>query len=159
ELRAAGIQPIYADITRPDELVRLPGSLDWVVNCVASAGGGAGDYSRVYRDGTSHLLERLKPEQLKKFVYTSSTSVYSQDDGSRGTETSPTQPNAETTRVLVETEQLLLEAARRNQFPTVILRVAGIYGPGRGHWFNQFLKNEAQIEGKGDRILNMIHRD
>jgi nucleoside-diphosphate-sugar epimerase len=159
ELRAAGIQPIYADITRPDELVRLPGSLDWVVNCVASAGGSAEDYRRVYRDGTSHLLERLKPEQLKKFVYTGSTSVYGQNDGSRVTETSPTQPNTETARVLIETEHLLLEAARRDQFPAIILRLAGIYGPGRGHWFKQFLKNEARVEGKGDRILNMIHRD
>ena len=41
----------------------------------------------------------------------------------------------------------------------MILRVAGIYGPGRGHWFQQFLKGEAHIEGRGERILNMIHRD
>jgi nucleoside-diphosphate-sugar epimerase len=41
----------------------------------------------------------------------------------------------------------------------VILRVAGIYGPDRGYWLKQFLKDEARIEGKGARILNMIHRD
>jgi nucleoside-diphosphate-sugar epimerase len=41
----------------------------------------------------------------------------------------------------------------------VILRVAGIYGPGRGHLFNQYLKNEALIPGKGLRLLNMIHRE
>ena len=41
----------------------------------------------------------------------------------------------------------------------MILRVAGIYGPDRGHWFKQFLKNEARIEGDGSRFLNMIHRD
>jgi nucleoside-diphosphate-sugar epimerase len=41
----------------------------------------------------------------------------------------------------------------------VILRVAGIYGPGRGHWFKQFLRGEAKIEGNGSRWLNMIHRD
>jgi nucleoside-diphosphate-sugar epimerase len=159
ELRAARIQPVYADITRPEELARFPGSLDWVVNCVASAGGSAEEYRRVYREGTSHLLKRLLPERLKKFVYTSSTSVYGQDDGSQVTETSPARPNAESAQVLVETEQLLLETALRDQFPAVILRVAGIYGPGRGHWFKQFLKHEARIEGKGDRILNMIHRD
>jgi nucleoside-diphosphate-sugar epimerase len=37
--------------------------------------------------------------------------------------------------------------------------VAGIYGPGRGHAFKQFLRGEAHLDGKGDRILNMIHRD
>jgi nucleoside-diphosphate-sugar epimerase len=37
--------------------------------------------------------------------------------------------------------------------------VAGIYGPGRGHWFKAFLRGEARIEGDGARTLNMIHRD
>jgi nucleoside-diphosphate-sugar epimerase len=41
----------------------------------------------------------------------------------------------------------------------MILRVAGIYGPERGHWFKQFLKGEARLEDGGGRILNMIHRD
>ena len=41
----------------------------------------------------------------------------------------------------------------------MILRVAGIYGPGRGYWFQQYLKGEATIENQGERILNMIHRD
>ena len=39
------------------------------------------------------------------------------------------------------------------------MRVAGIYGPGRGHWFKAFLRGEARIEGDGSRTLNMIHRD
>jgi nucleoside-diphosphate-sugar epimerase len=93
-----------------------------------------------------------------KFLYTSSTSVYAQNDGFLVTEQSPAQPEATTARVLVETEELLLAAAR-NKFPAVILRVAGIYGPGRGHLFKQFLNGEAHIEGDGQRFLNMIHRD
>jgi len=39
------------------------------------------------------------------------------------------------------------------------LRVAGIYGPGRGHAFKQFLRGEARLEGAGSRFMNMIHRD
>jgi nucleoside-diphosphate-sugar epimerase len=41
----------------------------------------------------------------------------------------------------------------------VILRVAGIYGPDRGHWFKQFMSDAAHLEGDGSRCLNMIHRD
>ena len=41
----------------------------------------------------------------------------------------------------------------------MILRVAGIYGPGRGYAFKQFLRGEARIEGDGARVMNMIHRD
>jgi nucleoside-diphosphate-sugar epimerase len=66
---------------------------------------------------------------------------------------------AETARVLVETERLLLEAAERNGFPATILRLAGIYGPGRGYWLKQYLNGQATIEGTGGRILNMVHRD
>ena len=138
----------------------LPGPFDWVVNTVAStSGGGAEDYRRVYLQGTRNLIDWLAGSPPAKFVYTSSTGVYGQDDGSLIKETTPTEPAVETARVLVETEQLLLTAARERRFPAVILRVAGIYGPDRGHLFQQYLRNEAVIPGKGDRLVNMIHRD
>jgi nucleoside-diphosphate-sugar epimerase len=165
ELRTAGISPLFADITQLEELKKLPGGYDWVVNCVA-AGGDAENYRSVYLDGTNTLIEWLAPNPPQKFAYTSSTSVYAQNDGSIVDETSPAEPLAETSRILVETERVLLQAASgqdarlpgRN-FPAVILRVAGIYGPGRGQWFKQFIKGQAKMDGDGSRFLNMIHRD
>src|SRR5476649_2832404 len=160
ELKAAGIQPLTGDVTQPETLAKLPRDFDWVVNCVA-AGGDANNYREVYLQGTRNLIEWLAANPPKKFVYTSSTSVYAQNDGSVVTETSPTEPDAPTSKVLVETEKLLLAAAKMNlkatdiplnrppatfspdgrerrdegaSFPVVILRVAGIYGPDRGHW-------------------------
>ena len=158
ELKSAGIQPLFADVTKPEELKKLPHDFDWVVNCVA-AGGDAENYREVYFNGTKNLLDWLAPNPPKKFVYTSSTSVYGQTDGSQIKESSLTEPISETSKILVETEKVLLDAAAQKKFPAVILRVAGIYGPDRGHWFKQFLKNEAHIEGDGSRFLNMIHRD
>ena len=158
ELRTAGISPLFADITKLEELKKLPGGFDWVVNCVA-AGGDADNYRQIYLEGTQRLLEWLAPHPPQKFVYTSSTSVYAQNDGLPVEETSPAEPVADTSKILVETEQALLHAAAAQNFPAVILRVAGIYGPGRGQWFKQFLKGLAKIEGAGARFLNMIHRD
>jgi nucleoside-diphosphate-sugar epimerase len=158
-LSAAGIKPLPADITKRDDLARLPGPFDWVVNCVSSTKGGVEDYRGVYLEGTRNLIECLSAAPPKKFVYTSSTSVYGQTDGSAVKETHPTEPASETSRILVATEKLLLSAAADAKFPAVILRAAGIYGPGRGHLFLQYLKNEAKIAGKGERIINMIHRD
>jgi len=158
ELKAAGIQPLFGDVTQPGTLAKLPHNFDWVVNCVA-AGGDVDDYRQVYLQGTRNLIEWLEPNLPKKFVYTSSTSVYGQTDGSQVKESSPTEPAAETAKILVETEKVLLAAVAERKFPAVILRVAGIYGPDRGHWFKQFLKNEARMEGDGSRFLNMIHRD
>ncbi len=192
EMKAAGIRPLHADITKLDELKRLPRDFDWVVNCTASGGGGAEDYRKIYLEGNRNLIAWLAGSPLQKFIYTSSTSVYGQNDGSVVTEKSPAEPAAETAMVLVEAEQLLLTAALplnrppatfspsggegrdegasavagrttngqdRTVFPAVILRVAGIYGPARGHWFKQFLRGEARIESDGSRWLNMIHRD
>jgi nucleoside-diphosphate-sugar epimerase len=165
ELRAAGINPLFADITQLAELTKLPGEFDWVVHCVA-AGGDGENYRHVYFDGTTTLLKWLAPNPPQKFVYTSSTSVYAQNDGSPVNEASPAEPLAETSKILVETEKLLLRAAVESPgnpsqpgFPAVILRVAGIYGPERGQWFKQFLKGLAKIEGDGSRFLNMIHRE
>jgi nucleoside-diphosphate-sugar epimerase len=159
ELRAAGIEPVQLDITRAENLGRLAGPFDWIVNTVASTrGGGPEDYRQVYCQGTRNLLDWLAKQPPRKFVYTSSTSVYGQDDGSLVKESSPTEPSAPTARVLLEAETLLLAAAQAG-FPAVILRAAGIYGPDRGHLFKQYLNNEAQIPGQGRRLLNMIHRD
>ena len=159
ELTAAGITPLHADITQPQTLANLPRNFDWVVNCTASGGGGAEDYRKIYLEGNRNLVAWLADSPPEKFVYTSSTSVYGQNDGSMVTEKSPVEPDAPTSTVLVETEKYLLAAVAQRRFPAVILRVAGIYGPGRGHGFKAFLRGEARIEGDGMRWLNMIHRD
>lgn len=158
-LNAAGIHPLIADIAVAEDLAKLPAGFDWVVNCVASRGGTAEDYRRVYLRGMRNVVEWLAPTSPGKFVYTGSTSVYGQTDGSQVDESSATEPLVETARVLLETEALLVRVARQKGFPAVILRLAGIYGPDRGYWIKQFLNNEARLDGKGERILNMIHRD
>jgi nucleoside-diphosphate-sugar epimerase len=158
ELKAAGIQPLIGDVSRPEMLATLPRDFDWVVNCVA-AGRDAENYREVYLQGTRNLIEWLGANPPKKFVYTSSTSVYAQNDGSQVKESSPTEPLVETSKILVETEKILLAVVVERKFPAVILRVAGIYGPERGHWFKQFMQEVAHIEGDGSRYLNMIHRD
>jgi Trk K+ transport system NAD-binding subunit len=38
ELKAAGIQPLFGDVTKPETLANLPREFDWVVNCVAAGG-------------------------------------------------------------------------------------------------------------------------
>jgi nucleoside-diphosphate-sugar epimerase len=159
ELTAAGIKPLVGDITQLAQLRQLPGAYDWVVNCVSSSGGGEEAYRSIYLNGTRNLLQWLSSKPPGKFVYTSSTSVYGQNDGSLVDETSPAEPGAPTAKILSETEHALLEAFRRTKFPAVVLRVAGICGPGRGYWLRQFMSGQAVIAGDGARFLNMIHRD
>ena len=156
DLQAVGIVPVLGDITCLEALQKLPGPFDWVVNTVSSTKGGPREYRAVYVEGTRNLLTVLGPTTLQKYVYTSSTGVYAQIDGSIVDEQSPSEPASETGRILLETEALLLNAAHTRHFPAVILRASGIYGPGRGHLFQQYLRGEAVIAG---RLINMIHRD
>jgi nucleoside-diphosphate-sugar epimerase len=166
-LAAAGIQPVVGDITATSSLADLlasnskavAGDFDWVVNTLSSSKGGVEEYRAVYLETTRRLIQWLTPTSIRKFVYTSSTSVYGQTDGSEVTEASSTEPASETSRLLVQTEQCLLQAARESNFPAVVLRVAGIYGPERGHLFQQYLRGEARLHGDGSRLINMVHRD
>ncbi len=159
EMQDSGITPVIANIKQPETLGTLPADYDWVVLCAGSSGGGPEDYRQVYLEGSRHVLDWLAGSPPQKLVYTSSTSVYAQTDGSLVDETSPTEPTIETSRILVETEALLLDAARQGKIPAIVLRLAGIYGPNRGYWLRQFLQGQATIEDQGNRILNMIHRD
>ncbi|HEY9171835.1 MAG TPA: SDR family oxidoreductase [Verrucomicrobiae bacterium] len=159
ELLSAGIQPLFADITNPTSLAKLPRDCDWVVNCAGSGSSDVADYRRLYLEGTRNLIAWLAAAPPARYLYTSSTSVYGQDDGSLVNESAPTAPDTDTGRVLVETEQTLLDTARTNGFPGIVLRVAGIYGPGRGYYLREFLRGQARLEGAGRRFVNMIHRD
>jgi len=162
-MRNSGILPLTADIARAETLATLPNDFDWVINCAATGGGGVGDYRQLYLQGTRNLIAWLAPHFVRRpsarYVYTSSTGVYGQNDGSVVEESSPTEPASESTQVLAETERVLLAVAREQNFPAMILRASGIYGPDRGYLLRQFLSGEARIEGDGSRFLNMIHRD
>jgi nucleoside-diphosphate-sugar epimerase len=159
ELGSAGIKPVRADITHLGSLPELGHGFDWVVNCVSASGGGAQESERIYLQGTKNLVAWLSKAPPATFLYTSSTSIYGQVDGSRVDEYAPTEPESATARILVKTERLLLDASAKTGFPSVVLRVAGIYGPRRAYWLDQVRSGQARIEGAGERWINMIHRD
>ncbi|HUR46605.1 MAG TPA: SDR family oxidoreductase [Candidatus Saccharimonadales bacterium] len=153
------IVPVTADITKPESLAGLPRDYDWVVNAVSSGKGNVADYNSAYLEGTRNLIRSLAGSSIQKYICVSSTSVYGQTDGSAVKESSPTEPGNETSQILLQNEALLLESARKKTLPAIIIRSAGIYGPERGHLFLQYLADKARISGKGERLINMIHRD
>ena len=158
-IEAAGVKPIFCDITRRESLDPLPLPFDWIVNTTASSKGGADEYRKVYLGGAQNLLDFLRQSPPNKYVFTSSTAVYEQNEGEWVSESMPAQPTAPTGQALLETENILMEAARQCRFPSVILRVSGIYGPGRGYYLSRYLSGSAVISGDGRRFVNMIHRD
>ena len=138
------------DISNGDQVAKRPGSFDAVVHCASSRGGGVESYQQIYLNGARNLLDRFVGTKL---LFTSSTSVYAQRDGSWVTEESETKPARETGRVLLETEKVLLG---RNG---TVARLAGIYGPGRSALLSKFLAGTAMIDPENDRFVNQVHRD
>ena len=160
ELQAAGITPLHADITQPETLAKLPRDFDWVVNCAASGGGGADDYRKIYLEGNRNLVSWLADSPLKKFIYTSSTSVYGQNDGSRGHGKSPGRTGRGHGKSFGGDGKIIAGGGGRTPVPRRDFARGGNLRAGRaGTGSRQFLRGEARIEGDGSRWLNMIHRD
>jgi len=142
---------VYAvDVADRDQVYARDGILDAVIHCASSGGGGLDAYRQVYLNGARSLLDRFAGS---KVIFTSSTSVYAQRDGSWVTEKSETKPARETGRILLETEQLVLAQGG------AVARLAGIYGPGRSALLSKFLAGSAIIDLENDRFINQVHRD
>lgn len=141
---------ITVDICDAQEIGSRPENFHAVIHCASTRGGDADLYRRLYLDGTRNLLDRFVGSTI---LFTSSTSVYAQRDGSWVTEESETKPAQETGRILLETEQLVLAGGG------IVARLAGIYGPGRSALLKKFLAGEATFDPKNDRFINQVHRD
>ena len=148
-LASEAFSVIACDITDRAALSQLP-PVDAVVHCASSGRGGVEQYRAVYLEGARALAETLAPGQ---FIFTSSTSVYAQTDGSLVTEDSASEPDRETGRILRETEDFVVASGG------CVARLAGIYGPARSVLLKKFFSSEAVIEGDGERVINQVHRD
>jgi nucleoside-diphosphate-sugar epimerase len=138
------------DIADKTSLARLAGHLfDVVIHCASSGRGGASSYAAVFLGGIQNLMATLNYGRL---IFSSSTSVYAQTDGSTVDEMSPADPTRETGQILRKTEDLVL--ARDG----VVARLAGLYGPGRCAPLQKLMEGRATIEEDGSRRMNMLHQ-
>lgn len=143
--------PVYGiDITDPARIALHAGEFDAIIHCASSRGGDADGYRQIYLNGARNLLNQFLGARM---LFTSSTSVYAQRDGSWVTEESETKPGRATGRILLETEELVLGHSG------IVARLAGIYGPRRSALLSKFLAGEAIVDRENDRFVNQVHRD
>jgi nucleoside-diphosphate-sugar epimerase len=149
--------PVEAgDVSSAESVRALASSLhtampNVIVHCASSSRGGAEAYRAVFIEGLKNLHRNFPGVPV---LFTSSSSVYGQVDGSTVDETSETEPDRETSQLLCEAEELTRTAGG------IALRLAGIYGPARSVHVKKMLDGSATIdEGDVSRYLNQIHRD
>ena len=156
-LRAEGVQDVVlGDLASTNWHAQIAGRANYVLNCVSSGGGGIEGYRHSYQEGMANLVAWLRAQGgAGAVIYTSSTSVYPQDGGACVDENAPTGGD-ERVATLLAAEDLLLAATDAAE-TRVVLRLAGIYGPGRHHLMEQVRTGVAA--GRGEAHLNLAYRD
>ncbi|MGH3357901.1 MAG: NAD-dependent epimerase/dehydratase family protein [Nocardioidaceae bacterium] len=149
----AAITGIGADLGR--EVPTVPPETEIVVMATAADGRTERAYRTAYLDALQNLLDGLGRGQIRprRFLFVSSTSVYGSSDGWIDEDT-PTAPTAATAAILRDAETLL----HRRMAQATVLRLTGLYGPGRTRLIDQVRDGSAVIADP-DRWTNRIHRD
>lgn len=112
-------------------------------------------YRSIFLDGLANLLEAVRGcAHVPRVLFVSSISVYGQDDGGWVDEATPAEPSSPTGAVVREAERLL-----HAELPDAIsLRLAGLYGPGRGRLMRKLRAGELAMPTR-PRYTNRIHVD
>jgi nucleoside-diphosphate-sugar epimerase len=158
---AAPIRSLHADVSQPaslDTAMQRAGfgaALDAVVYAVSAAERSDAAYRTAYVTGVAAVLHALSPFDVARWILVSSTGVYPQCDGAWLDESSPAEPTHFSGRRLRESEQLVLAA----DAAASIVRLAGIYGPGRSRLRDMVEDGRGFAHLDAPRYQNRIHRD
>jgi len=155
-LRGLGVEPLALDLAAPGAGARLPARLpavDAIVACQSSGSDTAEGYRAAYVDATGVLLAAAARLGGVPLVYTGSTGVFGQRDGSDVDETTPPAPAGPTAQVLVEAERRVLDAGGR------LLRLSGLYGPGRTGLLDRVRGGVMALGPGDDAWMNWCHLD
>ena len=152
-LTSIGLRPVIGDVLDLDSLRKLPRA-ETVLYAVGFDRTGSASKRSVYVDGLSNVLQQVRAS-CERFLYVSSTSVYGQDSGELVDESSPTTPTEENGRICCDAEAVV----RQLKEDAIILRLAGIYGPGRLLARVEQLRRGERLTGNPEAWLNLIHVD
>ncbi|KYC42356.1 NAD(P)-dependent oxidoreductase [Scytonema hofmannii PCC 7110] len=120
---------------------------------------GADNYEEAYVQTAQTLIDTLKQiPTVRHLIYTGSYSVYGDRNGDWVDEDSLIEPTNKNGQILGDTEQVLLSASDEN-LRVCILRLGGIYGPGRE--LIELLDRYAGTTrpGNGEDVTNWVHLD
>ncbi|KNC19716.1 epimerase [Arthrobacter sp. RIT-PI-e] len=134
----------------------IPADTDVVVLAAAAGGRSEAAYRSAYVDATANVLGALERDGVhpRRILFVSSTAVYGDFDGGWVTEESPAESTTPTARLVREAEELLLGRSGHG----TVLRLSGIYGPGRTRLIDSVRDGSAVLPAE-PQWTNRIHRD
>lgn len=152
KLAGLGIRPILADVTRPEMLQDLLPAQTVLVAVGYDPAGGKSRWE-VYVEGLRNVLAAV-PANTPRLIFISSTGVYGEAGGGWVDEDSPCRPTREAGRAFLAAEELL--AAHPLGVRSIVLRLAGLYGPGRLPKAPELLAGQPMAVPP-ESYLNLIH--
>lgn len=157
ELRTLGVEPLAIDLAVPGADARLPAA-DAIVACQAAVAEGEAAYRAAYLDANRTLLAAAARGAARAFVYTGSTGVFGQRDGSDVDEATPPSPSGATGVVLAEAERLVVSSAAAG-LRACVVRLSGLYGPGRTGIVERVRTGALALGPGDDAWMSFCHRD
>jgi nucleoside-diphosphate-sugar epimerase len=150
------IRPVTANLLE-DPLEEVLPQVDRVVYAVAADGPREEAYRKAYVEAPRRLLAALmaRGDPVERFIFVSSTAVYGDAGGGWVDETTPCVPENFRGSTVLEGEETVLAST----VPGLVLRLGGIYGPGRTRLLDRVREGEARCPGDGPIWSNRIHRD
>lgn len=152
-----GIVRLSLDLSDWHALSSIPADVQAVVSCASAGSHALGAYTSAYVEVNRSLLEWASRRRLRAYVYTSSTGVFGQQDGSVVNESTPVAPTGPHAEVLVEAERLVLAAAPA--ISTRIVRLSGLYGPERMGMLERVRHGKLALGPEDDTWMNFCHLD
>lgn len=153
---APGITALAVDLARADADALLPSDVEAIVACQAATSDAPEAYRAAYVDANRSLLA-LAARVRAPLVYTSSTGVFGQRDGSEVTERTPPAPASPTSQILVEAERLVRGAG--GGVRASVVRLSGLYGPGRLGAIERVRSGRLALGPGDDGWMNFCHRE
>ena len=154
EFAAQGLQPVVANILDPQSLGNIP-QVDTVLFAVGYERSSTVAIETVYAEGLRNVLTAL-PTSVERVITISTTGVYGNANGDSVDEQTPTHPQRAGGRASLAAEQILANHPLGKH--SVLLRLAGIYGPGRIPYLEK-LRAGQPLAVPSAGWLNLIHVD
>ena len=149
-----GVQPLEADLLNPDTLADLPADIDSLVFMPTPARRDQAAYEAIFIRGWTNLWAGLK-QSPARVLLVSSTAVYGETDGGIVDEETNPDPTGFNGKVLLDMEQTVARCTEN----LVIVRISGIYGPGRERLIRMAASEGLEVQQTPPYFTNRIHRD
>ena len=132
------------------------GQIDYVVYSAAATEHDEAGYQAAYVQGLKNTLNWLEQngQRPKRLLFVSSSSVFAQKDGEWIDETSPAQASNYSGRIMLDAEQVALNSG----IAASVVRLTGIYGPGR-EWMLGQVRKGYRVAVDPPMYGNRIHAD